>query len=175
MEQIPKRRKLRWNKPQKQRKLRWNKPQKRRKLGWRKSQKRRNNCEGAKPKKRRNNGAGATPEGLSSVWSPSRAHPGQTPAIPTIHRIKIPFFLLLGLCDTPQATPKCFITAGMELKSQGENSGQGKKKPNLLLCGFISVRFIFHCHLNYFWLCTDILKRISGLFSSMQNKIKLNI
>lgn len=57
------------------------------------------------------------------------------------------------------------------MEKSGRKFRTGQEKQKSCSCGVLSLSgSFFCCNLNYFGLCTDILKSISGLFSSMQKK-----
>lgn len=60
------------------------------------------------------------------------------------------------------------------MEKSGRKFKTGQEKQKSCSCGVLSLSgsFFFCCNLNSFGLCTDILKSISGLFSSMQKKKK---
>lgn len=91
-----------------------------------------------------------------------RAHPVQYVHCHDAYRSSIIYTFMTVIPGWP------FISAlryqGCILKSQGNNLRDDRKK--LLLCSYTAVTLVFNYNLNSSWLCTDVLKSISGLFSS---------
>ena len=87
-------------------------------------------------------------------------------SITTVHYLYVYDYVILS---------RPFISAllyqGCILKSQGDNLWDELTEETAPM-QLHAVTSVFNCNLNYIWLCTDILKSISGLFSSMLTHCK---